>query len=565
MAGFWRSKFFGLRYGAAFGALSPPAPDPTIGVPVLSLAVAANFYPISLNTPLPPDWQAGVTSVHFQATTVADADAGWLSPSIDDIHLITNAESTAGAWTVPGLSGIVSPAVTVFRARAEQGSAFGAWSNELIHGDVAAPNLTSSVTPTARPELVDSIVYIATFDEKVTITSFGGADAALLVAENASVPATSFNIRRLDGATLDYENKTGYTFTISFKDRANNAATSASITAAVQDVDEIPTLTTGFFTDKTGATASTVYSPPETYTVAGLATGISVPITITGGEYRKNGGSWVSTAGTVTNGNTVEVRGTSSAVDGGVVNVVLTIGGGSDTFTITNINTFDPASLFGPSDNGFFHDISDLTTLWSDTARTVQAVVDGPVKRITDKSGKGNDHIWQSGNTLTLRQTGAFYYLEAPAANGVTSIPTLALNQPWERITGLRQTDWNAFDRVYGTVSGEGVVRQEGSSPGIMVNDGTSTAAVSPALNTDHVISEVHNNTSSQIQLDNGTPATGASGATNGVGHVLFNRGAGDRAVGGWFWGGICITRTLTSGERGSMRTWCAAKYGGSL
>lgn len=668
MAGFWRTKYFGLRYGAAFGALFPPAgdttaptittggsfsinentalaisltadeavtwsisggpdaakyeisgttlrfagnatknfeapddadtnntyivtvratdaatnftdkgitvtildvdesgADPTIGVPVLSLAVPAGTYPPQLNTPLPPDWQADVTSVRLQAATVANADAGWGTTSIDNLHLITNAEAIAGAWAVTGLSGITTPAVTVFRARAEQGGNFSAWSNELIHGDTTAPTLTSSTSPTAIPELTDSLVYTATFSEKVTITGFGGTDAALLEADNPTVPATTFAIRRLDHAIIDYEAKASYSFTISFKDRANNAVTSATITAAISDIDEIPSGLSNVFTDKINASDATLYTAPETYTVAGLATSLSVPISITNGEYRKNGGSWTGATGTVTNGDTVDVRGTSGVGSGVTVNVVLTIGGGSDTFSIINTNTFDPASLFGGSDEGYFFDISDLSTVFSDTARTTLASVDGPVKGVTDKSGKGHHLAWVSGNTLTLRQSGSFYYLEASATNGVT-LNTVSLTQPWYRISALRIDNWAQFQRVLGSgTASHGQMRQNGSTPALFLNDGSDGPQVSPTLSTDYVISEVHNNTSSSIQLNSASAVTATTGTQTGDGQTLFNAVSGTSACAGRFYGNFAINRDPTSGEKASLKTFFAAKYGGSL
>lgn len=63
--------------------------------------------------------------------------------------------------------------------------------------------------------------------------------------------------------------------------------------------------------------------------------GMAAPISITGGEYRKNGGSWVSTAGTVTNGDTVQVRRTSSASYVTMVSLTLTVGTYSTDFEIT--------------------------------------------------------------------------------------------------------------------------------------------------------------------------------------------------------------------------------------
>jgi hypothetical protein len=59
---------------------------------------------------------------------------------------------------------------------------------------------------------------------------------------------------------------------------------------------------------------------------------------VTGGTYDINGsGSFVSTEGTVNNDDTVRARGTSSGSFSTTVNVVVTIGGVSDTFSITTL------------------------------------------------------------------------------------------------------------------------------------------------------------------------------------------------------------------------------------
>ena len=78
---------------------------------------------------------------------------------------------------------------------------------------------------------------------------------------------------------------------------------------------------------------------------------------------------------------------------------------------------FDPATLFASGEDGFWYDPSDLTTMWTDTAGTIQAAVGDPVARIDDKSGNGL-HATQATATdrPILRQSGSLYYLEFDGA-----------------------------------------------------------------------------------------------------------------------------------------------------
>jgi hypothetical protein len=88
------------------------------------------------------------------------------------------------------------------------------------------------------------------------------------------------------------------------------------------------------FVDQTNVARSTVV-PSAAITVAGI--NAASAISVTGGEYQINAGAWTTSAGTVTNGQTVSVRHTSSASSSTATNTVLTIGGVSDTFTTTTL------------------------------------------------------------------------------------------------------------------------------------------------------------------------------------------------------------------------------------
>ena len=103
-----------------------------------------------------------------------------------------------------------------------------------------------------------------------------------------------------------------------------------SVTTMANPVDTTPDAFT--FTDRTNVAINTEYKS-NAITVAGI--NAAAPISITGGTYSKNGGAYTSASSTVTLGNTVKVRKVSSSSYATTKSATLTIGGVSDTFSVT--------------------------------------------------------------------------------------------------------------------------------------------------------------------------------------------------------------------------------------
>ncbi|MGH1470158.1 MAG: hypothetical protein ACRBCS_03135 [Cellvibrionaceae bacterium] len=89
------------------------------------------------------------------------------------------------------------------------------------------------------------------------------------------------------------------------------------------------------FTDQVDVAISSTITSNQ-ITVAGIAAATPISIT-TGGTYSIDGGAYVSSDGTITNGQTVTVRLTSSGSNSTSASVTLTMGGVSDTFTATTV------------------------------------------------------------------------------------------------------------------------------------------------------------------------------------------------------------------------------------
>src|SRR6185369_7683494 len=111
------------------------------------------------------------------------------------------------------------------------------------------------------------------------------------------------------------------------------------------------------FTDQTGvALSSTITSAPITVTGIDAAAAISV----TGGTYSINSGSFTSSPGTVVNGDQIRAQHTSSASYSTATNTAVTIGGVSDTFTSTTLAASTVPNVVGEAEATAISDIQGV-------------------------------------------------------------------------------------------------------------------------------------------------------------------------------------------------------------
>lgn len=168
------------------------------------------------------------------------------------------------------------------------------------------------------------------------------------------------------------------------------------------------------FTAATNVALSTV-STSNTITVAGIDA--AAAISITGGEYRIGSGSWVSSPGTVVNGDTVTVRTTSSSANSTAVTATLTIGGVSATYSVTTQAAVAPSDT---TPNAFsFTAVTGaaLNTVYTSNSITVSGIdaaaaisVSGGEYRIGSGSWTASPGTVVSGDTATVRRTSSASY-----------------------------------------------------------------------------------------------------------------------------------------------------------
>lgn len=525
-----------------------------LSAPTLTRTSAATTYPPTIDFTRPIDWADGDYAV-MQRSQDATFATG-VSEAINQIYAATLTYNF-------GLSSVVSGS-WFFRMMAYRGARAVSplWSNIVNVGDVVAPTVTSSASPTYAERAV--LAHALTASEGVNWSITGGADASLLEISGST-------LRLAANALLDYETKTSYAVQVTATDYAGNA-TAQSMAIAISNVVENPTAFV--FTDITGATVSTAYTS-NTITIAGLPAGYAAPLIFSGsGGYIKNGGSVATAATTVVNGDTIAVRLTSSASGAAGLSGTVSIGGEtvpySDTYTVTTVG-FTPADLWLATETGDWWDANDIATMWQDAAGTTAAVVGNQVKRWV---GKKNGIVLtvKATNGPTLRQTGGgHYYLEAASGQsmGLTNSTLYnwgnATDGTWSAGLAVSVPDVTGT-RPYLTVDNGGANRVGylrqlvaasnavgfASTTNASDSSGQTISANTPFTHigrrTTTTAESIHNNSS------DGT--TASTGTLTKTGPIDLFYGSSTYQVCNIYGAVVWIARTITTGETTSLHTY---------
>lgn len=207
--------------------------------------------------------------------------------------------------------------------------------------DLTPDSFLFSDAGTVAPSTVQfsAIVNLAGLDAGVSVpVSITGGEYGFGSGVFTSNPGyiangSPISVRHTASATGGVTNNT--VLTIGGLHAANSIATrlGTSINITYTSTTAMDTSPDAFsFTDQTGVAQSTAITSAP-ITIAGIAAAAS--ISVSNGEYSLDGTTFVSTDGTVNNGDSITLRHTSASAASTSVNTILTIGGVSDTFTST--------------------------------------------------------------------------------------------------------------------------------------------------------------------------------------------------------------------------------------
>lgn len=259
---------------------------------------------------------------------------------------------------------------------------------------------------------------------------------------------------------------------------------------------------------------------------------------------------------------------------------------------------FNPLDLFAGGRLGAWYDISDLSTMWQDSAGTAPAAVDQPVGKLNDKSGNGN-HLSQATGSArpTLRSSGGKYWLEFSGSQYLTGTG-LGFNFAHNLTTGMHTalaarfgtvTDpeavYSALGNNGGTSTAHGIfvghdTRSSASRDRLMVTMITRGVAAAFTYNADTPTASAPANTDLTYMLDAPTAASAGAmqvyinnslvltsarqnapssgSATNAM--QLGASGASNLAMVGRIYQALLLDRPSTTVERSNLQTYLQGK-----
>lgn len=206
-------------------------------------------------------------------------------------------------------------------------------SDEFTVTTIAAPDTTpdaftfvDQVDVPVGSEIISTPITVSGINSPAAITVTGGEysiDGGAFTVD----PGTVLNGQQV---TVKQTSSASFNTTTDTTLNIGGVTDTFSVTTVGEPGDTVPN--PFVFIDQTDVTPNTQLES-NAITVSGITS--PAPISITGGEYAIDGGTFTSLEGTVSGGESIVVRQTSSADFATSTDTILTIGGVSDTFTLT--------------------------------------------------------------------------------------------------------------------------------------------------------------------------------------------------------------------------------------
>jgi hypothetical protein len=295
-----------------------------------------------------PDPFSFTDLTNAQLNTVVTSNA----ITVSGINTATNISISGGTYSVNGgpytsAPGTVSNGSTVRVQLTSSGSYSTTTSATLTIGGVSdtfsVTTRSESATPDTTPDpfsftdLINAQLNTVVTSNAITVSgintatniSISGGTYSVNGGPYTSAPGTINNgntVRVQLTSSGSYSTTTSATLTI------GGVSDTFSVTTRSESATPDTTPDPFSFTDLTNAQLNTVVTS-NAITVSGINTATN--ISISGGTYSVNGGPYTSAPGTVSNGSTVRVQLTSSGSYSTTTSATLTIGGVSDTFSVT--------------------------------------------------------------------------------------------------------------------------------------------------------------------------------------------------------------------------------------
>ena len=259
-------------------------------------------------------------------TSISNNSGGWLSTSITNssagnFNLTATANSTGSARTAT----VTYTTSTTFGASHTMTFTV----NQLALDGVPDQFTFTDLTNQSLSSLAYASATITGIATTVT-ASYSGDTGGFRIGNSGSY--TTADKTLTNNQVVQVQLSTSASHGTSTNATITIGGVSDTFTATTIAADTTPNSFT--FTDQPAAAANTlVYS--NIITIAGINTSVTASISGNSAEMQVNSGSYTSSNQTISVGDTIRLRMTSSATAGATVNTTLTVGGTSDTWSVT--------------------------------------------------------------------------------------------------------------------------------------------------------------------------------------------------------------------------------------